>query len=431
MSRRRCHAAGLAAALLIAGCATPAPEPPPVDPEARAERLVIDEVIVDIAVLGRAETIRELGVDLEAAGVQPVWIRIVNTRDAPVWLAPLSIDQDYWAPMEVAFRLDPDDETEAVRLRRLLVERAAPVIVDAGATGEGLVYTHPDEGLKPIRVHLLGLGWDGEATTVLRVPGASSSRDFAIPVPPPGLPSIGLGDLQAWLAGQPCCTLSATGVPGDPLNIVLVGSGTEVLRALVDTRWDVALEDDGTARARLIRAFLTGSRERYAPVSPLFLYGRRGDLAFQKAREVVDQRNHLRLWRAPVLVEGREVWLGQISRDVGIKLTARHWPPITHVIDPAVDEARFYLMQDLLLRGHLATVGFAAGAPRAPSDAPTANAEGDPYFSDGLRAILVLSPVDVRPRDTTLLSGELPGPGGTRIRFPPVSADPQPGPISR
>lgn len=212
---------------------------------------------------------------------------------------------------------------------------------------------------------------------------------------------------------------------------MLVGSGAELLRALVETRWDVVLEDDAFARSRLLRAFLTGSRERYAPISPLFLYGRRGDLAFQKSREVIDQRNHLRLWRAPVLVDGREVWLGQISRDVGIKLTTRHWPPVTHVIDPAVDEARFYLMQDLLLAGHLEAVGFAEGAPRAVADAPAQNAEGDLYVSDGLRVVMILSPVAVAPRDTRLLPGFLPGPLGTRVPFPAAPAVAQPDPISR
>lgn len=87
----------------------------------------------------------------------------------------------------------------------LLLERAAAVMIEAGSTVEGLIYTHPDEGLKAIRVHLLGLGGDGEATTLVSVPGALRSRDFALSEPPRGMTSIGLGALPAWLAGQPCC----------------------------------------------------------------------------------------------------------------------------------------------------------------------------------------------------------------------------------
>lgn len=97
----RCRTALVASALLLAACATSPSEPVLLDRQARAERLVIDEVIVDVAVLGRTETIRELGVDLEAVGVQPVWIRVVSDRDGPVWLTPLSLDQDCWAPVEV------------------------------------------------------------------------------------------------------------------------------------------------------------------------------------------------------------------------------------------------------------------------------------------------------------------------------------------
>jgi hypothetical protein len=43
------------------------------------------------------------------------------------------------------------------------------------------------------------------------------------------------------------------------------------------------------------------------PVSPLNLFGRKQDIALQKARKDIHQRNHLRLWLAPFRVEGEEV----------------------------------------------------------------------------------------------------------------------------
>lgn len=89
------------------------------------------------------------------------------------------------------------------------------------------------------------------------------------------------------------------------------------------------------------------------------------------------------------------------------------------------------LLQDLLLGGHLEALGCAEGAPRASGDVPAQNAEGDPYGSDGLRAVMVLSPVAVAPRDTRILPGFLPGRLGTPVPFPADPAVAQLGPISR
>lgn len=68
-------------------------------------------------------------------------------------------------------------------------------------------------------------------------------------------------------------------------------------------------------------------------------------MALQKGRRDVNQRNHMRLWLAPVTFQGQPVWVGQISRDIGVRLTRR--TITTHKIDPAVDETRWYLLQDL------------------------------------------------------------------------------------
>jgi hypothetical protein len=79
--------------------------------------------------------------------------------------------------------------------------------------------------------------------------------------------------------------------------------------------------------------------------------------------------------------------VGHISRDAGIKFSGRFWPPTTHVIDPAVDEARYYIEQDLLYSQRVQKIGLVSGAIGASIVAPRHNAEGDPYFTDGLRAV--------------------------------------------
>jgi len=68
-------------------------------------------------------------------------------------------------------------------------------------------------------------------------------------------------------------------------------------------------------------------------VSGLYVFGRKQDVALQRARRSISQRNHMRLWLAPFRVEGNSVWVGQVSRDIGVKVTPKSPTLTTHVID--------------------------------------------------------------------------------------------------
>jgi hypothetical protein len=125
---------------------------------------------------------------------------------------------------------------------------------------------------------------------------------------------------------------------GDPLNIVVVGHGIDALFAFIERGWRLDEPFDLHGTYRTIRAFLFGSEYLNAPVSPLYVFGRQQDVALQKARDTVSQRNHLRLWLAPFTIDGLQVWVGQISRDIGIKLTTQSWYLTTHLISPEVDQ---------------------------------------------------------------------------------------------
>jgi len=65
-----------------------------------------------------------------------------------------------------------------------------------------------------------------------------------------------------------------------------------------------------------------------------------------------------------LLLDGLQVWVGQISRDIGIKLTTQSWYLTTHIISPEVDQDRFYLVQDLILSGAVSRFGFVGGVGR-------------------------------------------------------------------
>jgi hypothetical protein len=64
----------------------------------------------------------------------------------------------------------------------------------------------------------------------------------------------------------------------------------------------------------------------------------------------------------------------------------------THVIDPEVDLAREYLLHSLLAEGFVEKFGFVKGSNAATRTQPASNLTGDPYFSDGLRLVIMLSP---------------------------------------
>jgi hypothetical protein len=119
------------------------------------------------------------------------------------------------------------------------------------------------------------------------------------------------------------------------------------------------------------------------------------DFAGQKPRHTVHERNHLRMWLSPMRYQDKPVWIGQISRDIGVRFTFKTWPPVTHKIDPDIDEAMYALMEDLVYSQQLARTGWVKGVGAAMPSNPRRNLTGDPYFTDGYRAVLVF---DNRPR---------------------------------
>ena len=84
------------------------------------------------------------------------------------------------------------------------------------------------------------------------------------------------------------------------------------------------------------------------------------------------------------------MWIGQISRDIGTKLTTQSWYFTTHRISPEVDQDRYYLLQDLLLTGEVQRFGFTNGVGVSSAADPRTNLAYDPYITDGLRLVLIL-----------------------------------------
>ena len=183
------------------------------------------------------------------------------------------------------------------------------------------------------------------------------------------------------LSRRPMVTSTAQGIPGDAINVGLIGTKQDVVSAFHAAEWYPA--DPITLRTSLeiIGSVLLDRPYNAAPVSPLYFDGRREDLAFEKpAGTSADRRQHIRLWL--VLrsgADGSPVWLGSASFDSGVTLS-RDTGQVTHRIAPNIDGERDRLIAGLNNARVLQSIFQIRGV------GPTLkgrNGEGDPYFTDG------------------------------------------------
>src|SRR5262249_41653423 len=141
-------------------------------------------------------------------------------------------------------------------------------------------------------------------------------------------------ELRKHLEEAPRATTNRRGArEGDPVNLVVAGEFATLLSAF-GARWDETETITLKTCWKTFRSFLIGSEYRYSPVSPLYLFGRTQDFAFQRVRHSINERLHLRLWGTPLRFQGVPVWIGQVSRDIGVRITWRTWNLTTHRIDP-------------------------------------------------------------------------------------------------
>ena len=377
----------------------------------RVIRYESDRVIMEAAALGRNESAEVFGAPLNDIGVQPVWIKLKNNSEEARWFFPIGVDSEYFPAFEVASRASKFSTVSQKELYKHLVDNQIPHVVPPNQSISGFVYAHSDEGVKAFNIKLHNSKRVIEHSFISPVPGLPSDYFDLVAeniYHESEFVELDENGLRSWIEGVPCCATNVDNEHGDPLNVIFVGHLDKVRSAIISRHWDVTAPVSGASLRRMMSAFVFGSRYRYAPISPLYMFNREHDLAFQKSRAIIDERNHMRLWLAPVTFDGEHVWVAQISRDDGIKLSGRLWPPTTHVIDPDMDDARFYLLQDLLLGEDVHQIGFVKGHEPATHDYPHYNAEGDHYFTDGLRVVFFMSDERTKITDVKILDWELP-----------------------
>ena len=399
--------------LSVSGCATFNPRPLEEVPfRERAQTKSEGNVTVTAAVPSAEESRRLFGVSIYRRGIQPIWLEIENKDEEPVYFLPLSLDPNYFSPFEAAYVSHFAYVTPANdEMDRYFFRRRQRIRIDPGTIRSGFVYTPVDEGTKAFNVDLVGEDHLVRTFTFfIHVPGLRADYhevEFEDLYSKEEILSYDEKGLKEALERLPCCTTNKKGSEeGDPLNLVVIGEGEDVFHAFIRAGWDETETIYTASALRTTLSFLFGGRYRYSPVSGLYVYGRRQDVAFQKVRESIHERNHLRLWLSPMRFEGKPVWVGQISRDIGVRFTTK--TIVTHKIDPDVDETRDFLTQDLWYSQGLVKFAFVKGVGAAPISEPRGNLTGDRYFTDGLRVVLWLSSDPVALEDVEFVQWENP-----------------------
>ncbi len=406
----------LIACALAGGCARYHAEP--IGPAALSTGAVTQErdgVRVSVVVPDDAAIERLFGVPLTKYGIQPVGVEISNgTRDF-FWFAPLAVDPEYFTPIEAANRARYSffGGSANEEMRRHFLAAAIGSYVGPGQTIGGFVFTNLSRGLKPVNVDLVAPHRmvTFYFTILLRNLDAEHSQvDIEHLYAPGEFRDLTEGELRSAIEAMPCCATSEDGRGvEDPLNFVVVGEPGEALASFVRSGWHVSEVLRARSAFTTFWSYFFSSQYKYAPVSPIYLFGRRQDLALQKARETARERNHLRLWRTPLRCNGDPVWIGQISRDVGLTFSWKTF--IGHEVDPDVDEARNYLVQDMLLRSQgLEHIGWVKGVGAASPSEPHHMEDGSPFFTDGLRLVMWFGQAPISIDEVQVLPWEKPPP---------------------
>lgn len=142
-------------------------------------------------------------------------------------------------------------------------------------------------------------------------------------------------------------SFTAAGIPGDPFNLAFVGSEDELQRLMAAVNWAPA--DAITFKSSLRITIASVSHRSYAdaPVSNLYVNGKKQDLAFEQAAAGDPrQRHHVRFWKMTQLdLLDRPLWIGAATFDTSVGLS-HTTGQVTHHIDPNIDAERDKLVAD-------------------------------------------------------------------------------------
>ena len=164
----------------------------------------------------------------------------------------------------------------------------------------------------------------------------------------------------------PRYTITGDGLPGDPVNLVLVGTLQQLRAAFATAGWSEADRLGPTSSWRMVRAFVFNSPYSTAPFSTLYLFGRGQDIGFQKAiDDSPRKRHHIRFWALDIALaeatwgtarfwlntdrppnNANVYWIGAGTKDTGFSLTQLTFQ-VTHATDSDTNAERDFIIAAL------------------------------------------------------------------------------------
>ncbi|HSY29136.1 MAG TPA: LssY C-terminal domain-containing protein, partial [Burkholderiaceae bacterium] len=171
----------------------------------------------------------------------------------------------------------------------------------------------------------------------------------------------------------------------DAINVAFIGTAEDLHRALIAAAWYPADPITLRSSARIVADSVFHRPYDDAPVSDLFVWGKKQDLAFEQPMGGDPRkRHHVRFWRSEqVDDQGRPLWLGAATFDTKAGLS-HLTGQVTHHIDANIDKERDKLVADLQKYS-----GVQVDWTDPFQDAKTGkNGGGDPYFTDGRLPVL-------------------------------------------
>jgi hypothetical protein len=202
------------------------------------------------------------------------------------------------------------------------------------------------------------------------------------------------GTLAGMISGHPALeraprvTATKDGRPGDAVNVAFIGTDAELHRALAVAGWYAADPITLRTSVRIAADVVLRRPYEHAPVSDLYLWGRREDYAFeQPVGDSPKQRHHVRFWKsAEVDGQGEPLWIGAATFDERVEIS-REAGGITHRIGADIDSERNKLLVDTRNSGTLDGFYWVDQFHRHREGR---NGGGDPYFTDGRLAVGVI-----------------------------------------
>ena len=260
-----------------------------------------------VAVLSNEEAKAEFDIDLGSRWIQAIWIEVENDHNTPHWVLMPSLDPNDFAPDDVAYtrrdQIKAQDLYAVMRtLRRLAIRNPiAP---------QSVVFVSMDLDQKQIDLQLLSAKRAEAFVLFLLVRGLNADALFDVEQVRAKALEILLDDagLRQTLSALPCCTTNEEADAwSESLNQALIGNAEDLFPAFVRRGWHATEATYAGSIRRTLMSILFDERYISSPVSPLYAFGRQQDIAFQKPRGSVHQRNHLHLRLTPLRFQGNEV----------------------------------------------------------------------------------------------------------------------------